>query len=274
MQTADLARVKLEVDRIIDPSIDVEAQLAGINRMAAEVQAMLPHNADAWAKVEVLRRYIYEPGPWNTQRAFAYDHDDPYGRDVRNKLLGDYLQDRRGNCITMPFLFIILGQRLGLEMAPALAPLHVLVKFTDDQGVMHNLEATSGAGRARDQHYRDLLPISDQALANGLYLAPLDAEQSMAVIAAVVLDGLMARGAYREAMAVADVLLENHPQFAYALVKKGTAAYRILEAEFYSKFPRSGDVPEDQRAELIWLQRVNRDAFQKAEALGWKALTR
>ncbi|WP_052272535.1 hypothetical protein [Leisingera sp. ANG-M7] len=159
-------------------------------------------------------------------------------------------------------------------MAPALAPLHVLVKFTDDQGVTHNLEATSGAGRARDQHYRDLLPITDQALANGLYLAPLDAEQSVAVIAAVVLDGLMARGDYREAMAVADVLLAHNPQFAYALVKKGTAAYRILEAEFYARYPEVEDVPQDRRAELMRLQQVNRGAFEWAEAMGWVSPTR
>ncbi|MEP2781947.1 MAG: transglutaminase family protein, partial [Pseudoruegeria sp.] len=127
MDTLDFAHVKIEVDRMIDPSIDVDAQLAQIDQMVATIRTMLPPNATNWDKVETIRRYIYQAGAWNDGRAFSYDHDDPYGLDVRNKLLSDYIQDRRGNCITMPFLFIILGQRLGLDVTPAMAPLHVFV---------------------------------------------------------------------------------------------------------------------------------------------------
>jgi regulator of sirC expression with transglutaminase-like and TPR domain len=272
--TADLATIKITADRIIDPTINAADQLQQINQMVETIQTMLPPDPDAWTKIETIKRFIYQPGPWNGQRAFSYDHDDPYGLDVHNKLLGDYIQDRRGNCITMPFLFLILGQRLGLDVAPALAPLHVLVKFTDDQGVTYNLEATSGAGRARDQHYRDLLPISDVALDNGLYLTPLTREQSIAVIAAVVLDDLIARKHYGEAIAVADVLLAHHPRFAYVMVKKATAAYHLLQAEFYSKYPIASDVPADRVAELMALQQINQSAFEQAETLGWKPLKR
>ncbi|MEP3034918.1 MAG: transglutaminase family protein [Pseudoruegeria sp.] len=149
----DFARVKIEVDRMIDPCIDVDAQLAQIDQIVATIRTMLPPNATNWDKVETIRRYIYQVGAWNDGRAFSYDHDDPYGLDVRNKLLSDYIQDRRGNCITMSLLFIILGQRLGLDVMPAMAPLHVFVKFTDDDGVTHNLEATSGAERVMSQRY-------------------------------------------------------------------------------------------------------------------------
>lgn len=274
MATLDLARVKIEVDRMIDPSINVETQLAQIDQMVATIESMLPQNADSWTKIEAIRRYIYEPGPWNGNRAFSYDHDDPYGLDVQNKLLSDYIQDRRGNCITMPFLFIILGQRLGLDVTPAMAPLHVFVKFTDDQGITHNLETTSGAGRARDQHYRDLLPITDEAVANGVFLTPLTTEQAVAVIAVVIVEDLMAQDRHHDAMAVADIVLDHYPNFAYAMVKKGTAAYRLLQSEFYANYPTAEDVPEDQRPYLAYLQRVNQSTFDTAETLGWRQLQR
>jgi len=222
----------------------------------------------------VLQRYIYQPGPWNGDNAFSYDHDDPYGLNVRNKLLSDYIQDSRGNCITMPFLFIILGQRLGLDVVPAMVPLHVSVKFTDDAGKTWNLEATSGAGAARDQHYRDLLPITDEAVANGVFLTPLTNEQSVAVIAAVVVEELIAEGRYHDAMAVADTLIEHYPMFAYIMVKKATAAYHLLRTEFHEKYPTAQDVPEDQRPYLAYLQRVNQGMFDRAESLGWRALQR
>jgi regulator of sirC expression with transglutaminase-like and TPR domain len=270
----DFARVKIEVDRMIDPSINVADQRAQINQMVATIETMLPPNATSWDKIDTIRRYIYQPGDWNDDRPFRYDHDDPYGLDVRNKLLSDYIQDRRGNCITMPFLFIILGQRLGLDVTPAMAPLHVFVKFTDDDGVIHNLEATSGAGRARDQHYRDLLPITDAAVANGVFLTPLDAEQSVAVIAAVVVEDLIRQKRYAEAMDVADVLVEHYPNFAYIMVKKATAAYHILQSEFHAKYPTVSDVPPAKRPLLMQLQQVNQNAFQKAEELGWRPLQR
>lgn len=274
MDTLDFARVKIEVDRMIDPSIDVDAQLAQIDQMVATIRTMLPANATSWDKVETIRRYIYQAGAWNDGRAFSYDHDDPYGLDVRNKLLLDYIQDRRGNCITMPFLFIILGQKLGLDVTPAMAPLHVFVKFTDDDGVTHNLEATSGAGRARDQHYRDLLPITDAAIVNGVFLTPLDAEHSVAVIAAVVVEALIAQERYHEAMSAADILIEHYPMFAYIMVKKATASYHLLRTEFHEKYPTAAEVPEDQRPYLAYLQRVNQGMFNRAESLGWRPLQR
>ncbi len=274
MSSLDFASVKIEVDRMIDPSIDVNAQLVKIDQMVATIKAMLPPNATSWDKVETIRRYIYQAGAWNDGRAFSYDHDDPYGLDVRNKLLSDYIQDRRGNCITMPFLFIILGQRLGLDVTPAMAPLHVFVKFTDDQGVTHNLEATSGAGRARDQHYRNLLPITDVAISNGVFLTPLDAEQSVAVIAAVIVEELIAEGRYHDAMAVADILIEHYPMFAYIMVKKATASYYLLKENFHEKYPTAVEVPEDQRPYLAYLQRINQGMFDRAESLGWRPVQR
>ncbi len=266
----DLAEIKVRVDSMVDPSQDASALLRDLNQMAADISTMLPLDADSWAKVDVMRQYIYTPGPWNQSRAFSYDHDDPYGLNVQNKLLADYLDDRRGNCITMPVLFVLLGQKLGVDMTLALAPLHVLVKFTDDAGVVHNLEATSGAGRARDQHYRDLLPITDTALANGLYLSPLTREQSIAVMAAVVVEHLMAQGRFEEAIAVADVLLQRHPDFAYILIKKATAAYHLLQREFYTPYPTVAEVPAAKHARLAQLQEINQQSFDRAETLGWR----
>ncbi|HIP24824.1 MAG TPA: hypothetical protein EYG79_14720 [Rhodobacteraceae bacterium] len=127
MASVDLARVKIEVDHIIDPSISIDAQLAQIDEMVEIIRTMLPANADSWDKAEAVRKFIYDSGPWNDNRPFSYDLDDPLGLNISNKLLADYITDRRGNCITMPFLFIILGQRLGIDVRPSLAPLHVFV---------------------------------------------------------------------------------------------------------------------------------------------------
>ncbi len=266
----DLARVMIEAEQIVEPSIDADALLAEIDQMVSIIRVMLPPNPNEWDRLETIRRVIYEPGHWNEHRAFGYDHDDPYGQDPRNRLLSDYLEDRRGNCITMPFLFIILGQRLGLNVAPAMAPLHVYVRFTDSQGDTFNLETTSGAGLARDAHYREHLPITDAAVANGVYMVSLSQQEAMAVIASVVVDDLIDRGEYAEAIQAADLILEQYPNFVYLMVKRGTAAYYLLHTEFHANFATYADVPEDLRPHLHYLQEINQTSFDQAEALGWR----
>lgn len=60
--TFNFAHVKIEVDHMIDPSMDLEAQLAQIEQMVATIRTMLPPNATSWDKVEAIRRYIYQAG--------------------------------------------------------------------------------------------------------------------------------------------------------------------------------------------------------------------
>lgn len=54
----------------------------------------------------------------------------------------------------MPILFLILGDRLGLDMALASAPLHMFVRWRDSSGRTLSLETTSGAHPARDAWFR------------------------------------------------------------------------------------------------------------------------
>lgn len=97
MERVDLAEAKLVLDHLVDPSVDVAADLTKIDAMVTDLEKMIPPGADAWAKVKLLQRFIYEPGAWNDNRPFSYDMGDPYGQKPENRLLSDYLADRKGN---------------------------------------------------------------------------------------------------------------------------------------------------------------------------------
>lgn len=269
MNTVDFAEIMVAAESIINPRIDADAMLAEIDRMATQVGTAVPETAPEWSKVDAIRQYIYEPGYWNNDRAFSYDLDDPYGQIFENRLMSDYLADRRGNCITMPLLFIAIGQRLGLDMRPSLAPLHLFVRFTTKDGESHNIEATNGGLRADNSPYLDNMPITPAAVTNRVFLATLTNEEAVAVIAVVVVEYLLKEKRYRDAMAVADILLDHYPNYAYAMVKKGTAAYYLLKTKFYELYPTPAEVPENQQPYLVYLQRVNQSAFDKADGLGW-----
>ncbi len=266
----DLLEVKLAVDHIVDPTTDLASSRATIDQMAADVLRMAGENAGSAQKLEALKRYLYESGEWNQHRPFTYDLGDPLGENPANRLLQRYLDTRQGNCITMPILFLALGQRLGLKMTLAQAPLHVFIKYTDDAGSTWNLEATSGGGFTRDLWYRQKLPMSDEAVANGTYLRALDHEEAVALIASFLVEHHLAEGQFEAAISTADVILQHSPDFAYLLVKKGSAYGSLLRRELAGKYPQASDIPPDLKAKADRWYGENLAAFAQAEALGWR----
>lgn len=266
----DLLVVKLVVDAMVDPSSNAAAVQVEIDRIAADVRAMAGGNANHAERLAALKRYLYEGGAWNGNRPFQYDLDDPLGEKPANRLLQRYLTTRRGNCITMPMLMVFVGQRLGLQMRLAEAPLHVFVKYTDDDGAVWNLEATSGGGFTRDLWYRQKLPMSDKALENGVYLRPLSQDEAAALIASFLVEHQIETGAFEQAIAISDVLLRHYPNFAYGLVKKGSAYSGLLRRELAGKYTRMEDIPPDLKVKADRWYAENMQAFAKAESLGWR----
>ncbi len=269
--TADYTRLKLTIDKMVDRGIDIDANIRQIDHMAAKVRAMLPSSPTSRQRMLTLRRFIYEAGTWNGHRAFRYNLADPKGQDLHTQLLSVYLQRRKGNCISMPILFLVLGERVGLTLTLSTAPLHVFVKFTDhEHGKTYNLETTSGAGYTRDVWFRQLMPMTDEAIANGIFLQSLTRQQVGAVMALVVLEHLMRTKRYHEAIAVADVILRHYPKFAHVIAKRATAFGYLMKTHYISKYRSMHEIPIADRPRLKAWHRENHSGFARAEALGWR----
>src|SRR5262245_54516989 len=165
----DYAKAKLAIDQMIEPSTDVSGTLKQLDAMAAQIRLLLPADANRRMRLVTLMSYLYQPGPWNGGRTFSYDLEDPFGKNLRNKLLTTYLRTRKGNCVSMPILFVILVQKIGLEVTLSTAPAHVLAKYRDDDGSMLNIENVSGGSKG-DASYQKEMRISQRAMASGIYL--------------------------------------------------------------------------------------------------------
>ena len=252
-----------------DPAADVAAAATELDRLTQALRGMTPGTQTSAEKLAVLRRFIYEAGPWNDNRPFAYDMSDPLGKQPANRYLHNYLTSRRGNCITMPVLFTILGKRVGLDLTLAEAPLHLLVKYTDDSGAEWNLEPTSGGGFVRDSHYRKELPMTDKAVAEGAYLRALPPEEAVAMIVLQAAETHMRAGRYEQAVIASDVLLRHFPRFAHAMVVKGSSYSMILRRDIIAKYKRESEMTPEVKAYADTLYAENVAAFAEAEALGW-----
>ncbi|MDO6967116.1 transglutaminase family protein [Rhizobium alvei] len=270
----DIAEIKLTIDRMVEPGVDVAANLQIINGMAADLERM---RAEAGVtsdldKLAILRRYIYEPGPWNGGKAFSYDLDDPMGVRPENRLLSDYLGDRRGNCVSMPMLMMILGNRMGLLMTLAEAPQHSLIKFTDSEGREWNLEATSGGGFTRESHYRKEMPsLTETAIKNGVYLRGLPRDEMIAgEVSGMLVAHLIGTGRLEDAVAVSDQLLTKAPKSIRLKLARASVLSLLLKRDITDRYKRMNEMTPDIRAYADDLYRQNMAAFAEAEALGWR----
>ncbi|MEP3243985.1 MAG: transglutaminase family protein [Sneathiella sp.] len=265
----DFAQSKLMIDRMIDPSVDIEREMARLDEMIQVINAKgLKTNME---KKDALRQYLYKAGHWNQHNPFTYDFSDPKGTKIKNKLLGNYLDSRKGNCISMPFLFIALGQKLGLDVTASTAPLHVFVKFIDEStGQVHNLETTSGGNIARDSWLRKGFPMSDIALERGIYLQVLNKRETIAVMANTLLQHYYEEKRFGQLIATADLILNVYPKAISSLIYKAAAYNALLKIRGLWKYRKPEAVPSRDRQTFRYLvSRINK-LNNYAMELGWR----
>ena len=95
------------------------------------------------------------------------------------------LATNRGQCHSMPLLYMILAERLGTEAYLSFAPHHSLVKIRGNNGEWYNLEITCRYILS-DYHYMNHSFIKTEAIRSGLYLSALDKKETLASIVALL----------------------------------------------------------------------------------------
>jgi regulator of sirC expression with transglutaminase-like and TPR domain len=269
----DYATAKRIVDRMIDPGTDEAEARRQLDHWERAIRANIPANATPGQRFAALVDTLYQPGPWNDGRPFTYDLDDPMGTVPANKRLATYLATRKGNCISMPILVLILGQRLGLPLAMATAPRHVFVKVHDaGEQAWRSFEATAG-GFKRDSSYVRETHIAPLAIENAIYLRPLSPREGLGVIAGTLMEHHAARGDGDALMEVADLALAANPRDASAMLWKANAYVLQIQSRYVRKYPDANDIPPKLREDYFRLSRENLAWFEKAEQLGWTPQT-
>jgi regulator of sirC expression with transglutaminase-like and TPR domain len=269
----DFAKTKLVIDKLINPRVDVESTLRQIDTMVRRIKEMAGPNASMIQRLAAVRRYIYVSGDWNGYNPFQYDLSDPLGSKMANKLLTTYLATHRGNCVSMPILFVALAQRLGLNATLSTAPNHMFVKYIDDvTGKVINLETTSGAYPSRDVWIRQIMPMTDEAIANGIYMKTLSKKETLAVMADIVLEHEFLEKRYQEAWDVAEVLRPYYPNNLAVLLVPTNAALGLIQEEYLEKYPKKNDIPPKLMDRFSYLENVVPGALNHAYALGWREI--
>jgi hypothetical protein len=221
----DLADVKLDIDKRVEPRIDVAAMRRRLDTIVTDVLEMLPPAPTRHERFEALHAYLYRAGDWNGNRPWLRAAEDPACRDIATKLLATHLVTRRGNCVSMAMLFAIVGQRLGLDVSLATAPQRLCVYYRDDAGVVRVLEPTTGELTIEPIQPRGAIPVSA--------LRPLTRRESVVLAAQLLLDHLSRLPAQApRRTALAELLRLNDPRrIAAQPTAQGSAADQIARRE-------------------------------------------
>lgn len=114
-------------------------------------------------------------------KPFTYDFEDVFGhKDITNLFVSKLLGTKKGNCNSMPYLYKILAEELGVEANLALAPNHVYIKHQIKSIGWFNTELTSGIfpedGWLMASGYIHL-----DAIKNGVFMKALNNKESLAL---------------------------------------------------------------------------------------------
>ncbi len=142
-------------------------------------------------RIAALNTYLYRPGFWNDSVAFSYDDDDLEVAKLKNNFINGYIASKKGSCITMPLLYIIMGQKIGFPIYPVRSAKHFFARYIPEKPIKHfreNIEATNGGGFISDEQYKEDILIPERAIKNGVYLRTLTKKQYIASLLLVNAD--------------------------------------------------------------------------------------
>ena len=124
--------------------------------------------------------YMTDSSSVNNYKPYRYDFEDFMGeKDWTKQFVTKLIKTHTGNCHSLPVLYKILCEEIGVKASLALGPNHVYIKHIDENGQWTNLELTSG-GLARDQWIIKSMDIPIQAIKSRAYMAPLSDKESIA----------------------------------------------------------------------------------------------
>jgi|GEM_PF-3549217 len=151
--------------------IDIDAMLYEIDQAIADLRRQVAPYKSRGHRKQMLRTFVHQ------RMRFEFDRSDPKGRESKNLFFDQVWQRRKGYCVTLSMVYLVLARGAGIPLAGTRLPGHFAVLDPDhpDEGV---LETTSN-GRPRSQHeLYDHFLISREAVETyGAFMVPLSDKQ-------------------------------------------------------------------------------------------------
>lgn len=177
------------------------------------------------------------------KKAFKYDFDDYFGeKDYSKMFVSKLMKTGSGQCHSMPLLYLILAEQLGVDASLVMSPNHSYIRFMDENGDQQSIELTNGMF-STDTFVLNSGYIKSEALQNKIYMQNLTKKDILSQTFVDLASGYIHKFGYDEFSAnVIDKALELNPNNIFAkLWKSNTDQKRFLQAS-----ERQGINPNDK----------------------------
>ncbi len=179
----DIGVASLVMAKEFYPDMDIDYFLNSFDSLVNGFHKFFGEYTDPDQRIRALNSFLYKPGAWNKGRIFSYDNEDLEAKKLDNCFINGYILTKKGSCITMPLLHVILGEKLDWPIYPVLAPKHFFVRYIPEKpipGFQENIDATVGGGYVPDERYQTDFQIPEKAIENGVYLRTLTKKECLA----------------------------------------------------------------------------------------------
>lgn len=173
LRQIDLTEALLAISREWDPRLDEEAFRRKLDQLTEFARPALSADSPR-EKIKRLRRAIHQLGGYlYTERVDARG----FPVDSEELFMHGLLQSRRGYCMNLSLLYLIVAERLGLPLKGVALPNHFFVRWDDGREKI-NIDGTEGGAEFSDEFYQNRFGV-DSRTASPFYLQSLNKKQSL-----------------------------------------------------------------------------------------------
>ncbi len=165
-----------------------------------------------------------------THLPYEYDFEDIHGKaDWSKMFVTKLMRTRKGQCRSMPLLYLILAEELGVKAWLSYSPSHSYIRLQDDKKTWYNLELTNGHYSA-DSWVLSSGFIKSEALKNELYMDTLSKKELIAGTLNELSKGYAQKFGYDKfVLESAETTLKYHKSNVFALQMKSDWATMRLK---------------------------------------------
>lgn len=169
----DIGLAALISAKEVYPDLDIKAYSRQIDELVNRARTFIGNKQDPKQRIRALSEFFF------TAEGYRYDKITGSSKNLENHYLNGILDTKKGNCSTMPMLYMVVAQRLGYPIYPVAAPDHLFLRYISPPPHKYlNIETTSAVGGSPDdQVYIKGLEVSETALKKGAYLRTMTYRQ-------------------------------------------------------------------------------------------------
>jgi len=173
---------------------------------------------------------------------YTYDFDDMWGeKDWSKMFVSKLLETGKGNCHSLPYLYKILAEEIGVPAYLAFAPNHIYIKSYSEKTGWYNTELTSGTFPI-DAWIMASGYVTVEAIQNGLYMDTLSTKQSVANCLVDLAQGYQHKfGKDNPDFVVkcCNTCLKYHPTNVNAMLTKAEAQKYYIQSQMKAKIVKT-----------------------------------